>query len=178
MYPTDRKGFFCHLIYFLYPKQIKREGEILKVVEESKSHEQELENELANMWVLVAQLKKNASVAGKVSEFEARSKQNGFHYSDRDSNGSYEEARAAYESERRRCQDLEAIISRLKVCMLPLDSEFNLRSQQIYFTCVRRGKHNVSMQYKRHSLLYMTAIHFIKRCADCTPQFQFLCEER
>jgi centromeric protein E len=101
---------------------MKREGEILKVVEESNRHKQELEDELANMWVLVAQLKKNgngnANIAGKVSEFEVRSKQNGFHYSDRDRNGSLEEARAVYEAERKRCMELEAIISRLKVRML------------------------------------------------------------
>lgn len=111
---------------------MKREGDILKVVEESKRHEQELENELASMWVLVAQLRKNGNgngnvnVSGKVNEFEARSKPNGFHYSDRDSDGSLEEARAAYEVEKTRCQELEAIISRLKVRELPLDSEFNL----------------------------------------------------
>ncbi|KAF3337744.1 centromere-associated protein E [Carex littledalei] len=99
-------------------EKMKREGDILKVVEESKRHEQELENELASMWVLVAQLRKNGNgnvnVSGKVNEFEARSKPNGFHYSDRDSDGSLEEARAAYEAERNRCQELEAIISRLK----------------------------------------------------------------
>lgn len=108
---------------------MKREGDILKVVEESKRHEQELENELASMWVLVAQLRKNGNVnvnvSGKVNEFEARSKPNGFHYSERNSDG-LEEARAAYEAERNRCHELETIISRLKVSELPLDSEFNL----------------------------------------------------
>jgi hypothetical protein len=141
---------------------MKREGEILKVVEESKRHEQELENELANMWVLVAQLKKNgnanAIVAGKVSEFNARSKQNGFHYSHRDGNGSLEEARAAYEAERKRCLELETIISRLKVRMLSLDFEFNLRCQQMYLTCVRCGKHSVSMQYKGTTFVYNCSV--------------------
>ncbi|KAJ4761707.1 P-loop containing nucleoside triphosphate hydrolases superfamily protein [Rhynchospora pubera] len=100
-------------------EKMKREGDILKVVEEAKRREQELENELANMWVLVAQLRKNGNgngnVAGKVSEFESRSKLNGFHYSDREGCDSLEEAtRATYEAERKRCQELEAIISRLK----------------------------------------------------------------
>jgi centromeric protein E len=109
----------------------RRESELLKIIEDAKCREHELENELASMWVLVSKIKKESS---QEDVFEFKAKQNGFHSSKADGgrpvnemqasdNGSWdglstmEEARAAYNVERRRCKELERVVSRLKVIM-------------------------------------------------------------
>lgn len=46
----------------------QREGDLQRKVEESKQREAYLENELANMWVLVAKLKKSQGAETEVSE--------------------------------------------------------------------------------------------------------------
>ncbi|CAL5032036.1 unnamed protein product [Urochloa decumbens] len=106
----------------------RRENELLKIIDDTKCHEHELENELASMWVLVSKIKKESS---QEDVFEFKAKQNGFHSSKTDGgrlasemqasdNGSWgglstiEEARAAYNFERRRCKELEGVVSRLK----------------------------------------------------------------
>ncbi|KAJ3675228.1 hypothetical protein LUZ60_004270 [Juncus effusus] len=80
----------------------KREKEIVRVLEEVRGREKELEDELANMWVVVAQLRKKNEGNG-IPDFE-----NGI------SDSGSLEARAKYESERRKCEELEEIVSRLK----------------------------------------------------------------
>ncbi|KAG1369928.1 hypothetical protein COCNU_15G002940 [Cocos nucifera] len=113
----------------------QREAELQKRIDEAKRRENDLENELANMWVLVAKIKKNGisdeSLSKGLNEYEFPSKRNGFlpsngnnairflgeKFSDNiaiDAISSLEDARAAYEHERRRCKELEHIISRLK----------------------------------------------------------------
>nr|XP_010930730.1 kinesin-like protein KIN-7E, chloroplastic isoform X2 [Elaeis guineensis]XP_010930731.1 kinesin-like protein KIN-7E, chloroplastic isoform X2 [Elaeis guineensis] len=113
----------------------QREAELQKRIDEAKQRENDLENELANMWVLVAKIKKNGisdeSLSKGLNEYEFPSKRNGFlpsngnnavrfmgeRFSDNiatDAISSLEDARAAYEYERRRCKELEHIISRLK----------------------------------------------------------------
>lgn len=113
----------------------QREAELQKRIDEAKQREQDLENELANMWVLVAKIKKNGisdeSLSKGLNEYEFPSKRNSFlpsngnnsiklmgeRFSDNiatDAISSLEEARATYEYERRRCKELECIISRLK----------------------------------------------------------------
>ncbi|CAL5027435.1 unnamed protein product [Urochloa decumbens] len=106
----------------------RRESELLKIIDDTKCREHELENELASMWVLVSKIKKESC---QEDVFEFKAKQNGFHSSKTDGgrlasemqasdNGSWnalstiEEARAAYNFERRRCKELEGIVSRLK----------------------------------------------------------------
>ncbi|TVU14470.1 hypothetical protein EJB05_37940, partial [Eragrostis curvula] len=106
----------------------RRESELLKMIDDAKCREHDLENELASMWVLVSKIKNESS---QDDIFEFKSKQNGFHSSKTDSgrilsemqasgNGSWdglstlEEARAAYNFERRRCKELEGVVSRLK----------------------------------------------------------------
>ncbi|RCV33689.1 hypothetical protein SETIT_7G102100v2 [Setaria italica] len=106
----------------------RRESELIKIIDDAKCREHELENELASMWVLVSKVKKESS---QEDVFEFKAKQNGFHSSKTDSgravselqssdNGSWdglstiEEARAAYNFERRRCKELESVVSRLK----------------------------------------------------------------
>ncbi|KAL6885877.1 hypothetical protein ACP4OV_010138 [Aristida adscensionis] len=103
----------------------RREGELLKMIDDAKCREHELENELASMWVLVAKVK-NESTQEDVFEFKA--KQNGIRSptgrmpseTQASGNGNWdgistlEEARAAYNFERRRCKELESVVSRLK----------------------------------------------------------------
>lgn len=117
-----------------------REDELQKRLEEAKRHEEELENELANMWVLVARVKKSGvsseetSLEGAYTSDMLQTRvRNGFPSSNDQSSkmfkadqictnmdevSSLEEVRAGYEKERRRCRELESIISRLKVCTL------------------------------------------------------------
>ncbi|XP_030482197.2 kinesin-like protein KIN-7K, chloroplastic [Cannabis sativa] len=52
----------------------QREAELQKMVEESKQKEAYLENELANMWVLVAKLKKSHGTETDISESTAESR--------------------------------------------------------------------------------------------------------
>ncbi|GJN27586.1 hypothetical protein PR202_gb15618 [Eleusine coracana subsp. coracana] len=106
----------------------RRESELLKMIDDAKCRERDLENELASMWVLVSKIKNESSQDGL---FEFKAKQNGFHSSKNDSGRSLsgmhasgseswdglstlEEAMAAYNFERRRCKELENVVSRLK----------------------------------------------------------------
>ncbi|KAL6650591.1 hypothetical protein ACP70R_009516 [Stipagrostis hirtigluma subsp. patula] len=106
-------------------QKVRREGELLKMIDDAKCREHELENELASMWVLVSRIKNESS---QEDLFEFKAKQNGFHSStgrmpsetQASGNGKWdgistlEEARAAYNFERRRCKELEGVVSRLK----------------------------------------------------------------
>nr|CAB3487087.1 unnamed protein product [Digitaria exilis] len=56
----------------------RRESELLKIIDDAKCREHELENELASMWVLVSKIKKESS---QEDVFEFKAKQNGFHSS-------------------------------------------------------------------------------------------------
>ncbi|XXG60683.1 hypothetical protein AAC387_Pa04g2527 [Persea americana] len=110
------------------------EGELQKRMDEAKRREEDLENELANMWVLVAKMRKSGIISEDMSlEKENTSDmsqtQNGFLSSNGNTNKMFEvhknggntgdlnmleEVRASYENERRRCKELERTISRLK----------------------------------------------------------------
>lgn len=112
----------------------QKEAELCKMLEESKRHEKHLENELANMWILVAKLKKPGTVPEEVL-YRAENQpycslQNGHvlnnGYASRESEvksnvdrsnlhmNMLEEVRAAYEKEKKRCKELESSISILK----------------------------------------------------------------
>ncbi|KAF7016577.1 hypothetical protein CFC21_030159 [Triticum aestivum] len=109
-------------------QKARRENELLKIIDDAKCHEHDLENELENMWALVSKIKKESS---QDDLFEFKSKQNGFHSSKTDTGrilsdmeasdnwkwdgiSTLEEAKAAYNFERRRCKELENAMSRLK----------------------------------------------------------------
>ncbi|KAH7681079.1 Plus-end-directed kinesin ATPase protein [Dioscorea alata] len=114
----------------------RKEAELQKRIAEGKQREQDLENELANMWVLVAKMKRSGGNFDEtspdgVNDIDFLSKRNvvvmanGNHslkpkgdrfsgVSNVDGNGANDEVRAAYEYERRRCKELEGVISRLK----------------------------------------------------------------
>ncbi|XXG87049.1 hypothetical protein AAC387_Pa11g1835 [Persea americana] len=114
----------------------QREVELQKRMEVAKRHEEDLENELSNMWVLVAKMRKTGIISEEssfeegntfgISQTEVR---NGFCSSnsrtnrkfkegelsvDREDSSTLEELRACYEDERRRCKELEDVISKLK----------------------------------------------------------------
>ncbi|XP_058089924.1 kinesin-like protein KIN-7E, chloroplastic isoform X2 [Magnolia sinica] len=114
----------------------QREGELQKRIEEAKLHEQDLENELANMWVLIAKMRKTG-ISSEESSFDGANGsdtfqprvRNGFPSSNgntsrkfkegefsanTDNLSTLEEVRATYENERRRCKELEGVISKLK----------------------------------------------------------------
>lgn len=116
----------------------KIESELRKRLDEAKRHEEDLENELANMWVLVAKMRKSGtysedtSIEGVaapnirqtrvINEFSLT---NG-HLSKMpnvdevceyvDETSTIEELKASYRKERRKCKELENFVSRLKVC--------------------------------------------------------------
>ncbi|CAL8997106.1 unnamed protein product [Prunus brigantina] len=112
------------------------EDDLRRTLDKVKQREVDLENELANMWVLVAKLRKSgintedASLQGvHVPESSRIRVRNGFPpcnvHSDvmfKDNEirenlnemGTLEDLRASYQKERRRCKELECYISRLK----------------------------------------------------------------
>lgn len=114
------------------------EGELQNRIDEAKRREEDLENELANMWVLVAKMRKSGIISEdtsleKENTSDISQMQNGFLSSNGIKNKTFEEhinggntgdlcileeVRASYENERRRCKELERIISRLKVWIL------------------------------------------------------------
>ncbi|XP_073003631.1 kinesin-like protein KIN-7E, chloroplastic isoform X2 [Typha latifolia] len=117
-------------------EKVQREAELQKRIDDAKRREQGLENELANMWVLVAKIKKNGNISKDnlsegLNDYELKSRQYGFHLSNlnadtisngvkvfdswsTDDVGNLEEIRASYEYERRHRKELESIVSRLK----------------------------------------------------------------
>lgn len=114
----------------------KIECELQKRIDEAKQREEDLENELANMWVLVAKMRKSginaesfgAVHASKISQTGVRngfvpSNGHSFNLSEEndicenvDGISPLEELSASYKKERRKCKELEGVISRLKVC--------------------------------------------------------------
>ncbi|CAN1730260.1 Kinesin-like protein KIN-7E, chloroplastic, partial [Linum perenne] len=97
----------------------KAEAELRGMLDESNQHEQELENELSNMWVLVSKLRKSAP--NTEDESITRRGENEFplsnghsHKSSQRDNSNSEALKANLEKERRRCKELERLVSMLK----------------------------------------------------------------
>lgn len=109
------------------------EGDLRRRLDEAKRHEKDLENELANMWVLVAKLRKSDNSAEDVADHLSQNSNARFRNVFLSSNGhcnmskndetcksmdkagASEDLKASYWKERRRCKELESYISRLKV---------------------------------------------------------------
>jgi centromeric protein E len=111
------------------------EGNLRRRLDEAKQREQELENELTNMWMLGAKMRQsginvenisseriaeankpkaevkngNFSVNGHAGNISSRE-----HSTDKDGMRTHEELDANYQKERSRCKELECIISRFK----------------------------------------------------------------
>ncbi|ERN18169.1 hypothetical protein AMTR_s00054p00159220 [Amborella trichopoda] len=114
----------------------RKEEELLKRIEEAKHQEEDLENELANMWVLVAKLRKSdatsndfpvegmdASYSSKSMAHKGLSMSNGYACKNsvgndtskvRDDLNTIEELSISYENEKRKCKELEILVSRIK----------------------------------------------------------------
>lgn len=108
------------------------EGDLLRRINEAKRHEEDLENELANMWMLVAKMRKHGvnteDISSNVSQTGARNGTlppncHSFKLFKEEENcenlhgmRTFEELRACYQEERRRCEELEKLVSRMKVC--------------------------------------------------------------
>ncbi|VAH32516.1 unnamed protein product [Triticum turgidum subsp. durum] len=128
-------------------QKARRENELLKIIDDAKCHEHDLENELENMWALVSKIKKESS---QDDLFEFKSKQNGFHSSKTDTGrilsdmeasdnwkwdgiSTLEEAKAAYNFERSRCKELENAMSRLKdLFRVKISEAWRLKSLRSY----------------------------------------------
>ncbi|CAN1320112.1 Kinesin-like protein KIN-7D, mitochondrial [Linum perenne] len=97
------------------------EDEYRKRSEEAKRREESLENDLANMWVLVAKLKKEG---GSIPEFknDERSSGGGNHMSEQESNG-FEHGSVLRERQvSDEMQKEEPLVVRLKICLFPLQA--------------------------------------------------------
>ncbi|XP_054788466.1 kinesin-like protein KIN-7C, mitochondrial [Prosopis cineraria] len=111
------------------------EAELRRRLDETKHHEQDLENELASMRVLVAKMRKfGVNSEDKSTVYKPNDVQNRVKNGLRPTNGNanrkiykedeifetteemiaLEELKASYQRERRRCKELESVISRLK----------------------------------------------------------------
>ncbi|GFZ09777.1 P-loop containing nucleoside triphosphate hydrolases superfamily protein [Actinidia rufa] len=115
----------------------KIEDELRKRLDEAKRHEEDLENELANMWLLVAEMRKSdlnfedpSSLGDHASNVLQMIVGNGFSSNNGlpkkareqdiiceniDEKSTFEELKANYHRERRRCKELENLVLRLKV---------------------------------------------------------------
>ncbi|XWS25109.1 hypothetical protein CRYUN_Cryun27aG0042700 [Craigia yunnanensis] len=106
------------------------EGDLWRRINEAKMREEDLENELANMWMLVGKMRKPGVNAEDIS---SNISQTGARNGSLPSNGhsfklfkeeetcenlhgmkTYEELRTCYQEERRRCEKLERLVSRMK----------------------------------------------------------------
>lgn len=116
----------------------KIEDGLRRRLDEAKKHGEHLETELASMWVLVAKLRKSSNNPEDVSPEAVHSAdssrlrmKNGYlpsngHYDafkdeevhkETDMSGVLEGLKASYQKEKKRCQELESYIARLKVCL-------------------------------------------------------------
>ncbi|XP_071924527.1 kinesin-like protein KIN-7E, chloroplastic isoform X2 [Coffea arabica] len=107
----------------------KIESELRKRVDDAKRREKDLENELANMWILVAKMRKSGTDTEDTLLKDERMTTNGtslsighkeqkFEENDRNEDSEeasrFEELKACYDTERKRCKELESLVSRLK----------------------------------------------------------------
>ncbi|XP_055960089.1 kinesin-like protein KIN-7C, mitochondrial isoform X2 [Mercurialis annua] len=91
----------------------KIENDLLGRFDEAKRREEELENELANMWVLVAKMRMSGVTAEEIPSNAAHAflPSNGENI---DGISTVDELKVRYQKEKRRCRELESLISRLK----------------------------------------------------------------
>jgi len=119
------------LVAALYERD-KIESELRKQLDETKRREEDMENERANMWVLVAKMRKSGPVSQTVSFegsdvsniLEAKSRNDISLSKDKKVSETFEnipavdtseELKARYHKERKRCKELDDLVSRLKV---------------------------------------------------------------
>ncbi|XP_055829962.1 kinesin-like protein KIN-7C, mitochondrial isoform X2 [Solanum dulcamara] len=118
------------LVAALYERD-KIESELRKQLDETKRREEDMENELANMWVLVGKMRKSGPVSQTVSFegsdvsniLEAKSRNDISLSKDKKVSETFEnipsvdtseELKIRYHKERKRCKELDDLVSRLK----------------------------------------------------------------
>ncbi|MCD7452081.1 hypothetical protein HAX54_014921 [Datura stramonium] len=118
------------LVAALYERD-KIESELRKQLDETKRREEDMENELANMWVLVGKMRKSSPVPQTVSFegsdvsniLEAKSRNDISLSKDKKISETFENTPAAdtseelkvcYHKERKRCKELDDLVSKLK----------------------------------------------------------------
>lgn len=145
----------------------EKEAEMRKRLDEAKRHEEVLENELSNMWALVANLRKSGSSAETLPEAVYASKNlqtrgrnryisngqtaellNGSEIHECMDGRTSEELQEKYMKERERCKELEGLISRLKgddvqgLDMATLEELQNLHVEAITKICHAKCSNN------------------------------------
>ncbi|RZC62288.1 hypothetical protein C5167_024070 [Papaver somniferum] len=167
-------------------ERIRRESELEKRLDEAKQHEEDLENELSNMWLLIAKMRKT-SIDPEDSYLEGEQKinvplksaQNEYPSSNHARNGTsepgvscgymeelstLEETRAGYETEKRRCRELESIISKLKgqdlngLDIAALEELQDLHVEAITKICHAKGFGRFDEQLYSHACIKLTRI--------------------
>ncbi|KAG6548389.1 hypothetical protein Mapa_010168 [Marchantia paleacea] len=148
----------------------RKEAELVKKVNEAKQHETDLENDLAGMWVLVAQLKKEKEMTdlrqGPLQD-DLRSKGgDDFLLLTNDSNvtkvkdgqdqpGTLEDIKSQLEQERQRAQELETIVLHLKseeLDDLDIDSLYELQNvhvEALTKLCQAKGRQQKKLEKER-----------------------------
>ncbi|CAM6110678.1 unnamed protein product [Calypogeia fissa] len=147
----------------------QKEADLLKQVEESKRRETDLENDLAGMWVLVAQLRKEqelAKVADNTPKQESRSNSVG-EYFQNDSKGvkvkdvyeqpsvQLEDVQSQVRREQQRSQELETTILHLKseqLDDLDLDTLYELQNvhvEALTKLCQAKGQKQKKLEKER-----------------------------
>ncbi|CAK9168748.1 unnamed protein product [Ilex paraguariensis] len=149
-------------------------GELRKRIDEAKQREEDLENELANMWVLVAKLQKSVpnsedalSEGVHASNILQTRVKNGFSSSNgylnkiisndeiidnMDEASTLEELKELFHKEKKRCEELESFISRLKgddiagLDITTLEELQSLHVEAITKICYAKGSCTYSTQ--------------------------------
>lgn len=94
----------------------KIEADLRKRVDDSKRHEEELENELSNMWGMVAKMRKSSGSLNETKRLNGVIPFNDKNESvSVDDVCSFEELKAPYQSERRKVKKIDGLNSRSKV---------------------------------------------------------------
>ncbi|BFI24691.1 centromeric protein E [Marchantia polymorpha subsp. ruderalis] len=148
----------------------RKEAELVKKVNEAKQHETDLENDLAGMWVLVAQLKKEKEMTdlrqGPLQD-DLRSKGgDDFLLLTNDTNvtkvkdgqdqpSTLEDIKSQLEQERQRAQELETIVLHLKseeLDDLDIDSLYELQNvhvEALTKLCQAKGRQQKKLEKER-----------------------------
>ncbi|THG04727.1 hypothetical protein TEA_013618 [Camellia sinensis var. sinensis] len=171
--------------------------ELRKRLNEAKCREEDLENELANMWVLVAEMRKSGMNYEDISSQGDHVSNNlqtvvGNRFSS--SNGvskkpyeqdnkcgnmneksTFEELKANYHRERRRCKELESLVLRLKgddisgLDITSLEELQNLHVEAITKIC--HAKVELILKLPRAGILTINSGHFNAHSLDFLTEF-------
>jgi centromeric protein E len=97
----------------------KMESELRNRLDEAKRHERDLENELSNMWDLIAKMKKSGNYSEDVAKTGVRDEYTSVSdqlnkVQNANEMSKFDEFKDRYDNERRKCKELEKLVLRLK----------------------------------------------------------------